>query len=210
MSEYDTEGFKHLVAYEIGIDLNDTAYNITLTKLGDTIYRIDLSIGKYHANTVVPVLSTEQARNVAVCFSNCIKKWESEVEELQKRDSCFKQFGNPKTWDEFAEWVDEYMQLHKGSVKYKEEIVTKVVCVPPTILESITDILLGYWPRKRKDIVTDGKLAIIKVVDEDGTTIVHTAFDADALVTFDGARVVEVGKKLKRFMDNHSVYKEAK
>ena len=106
----------------------------------------------------------------------------------------------PSTWDEFASWVDEYMRLPKGHVKYKEEIVTKVVTVPPTILESISDLLHGYWPRKRKDIVTDGKLAIIKVVDEDGTTIVHTAFEPDALATFDGARVVALGEKLKRAM----------
>lgn len=83
----DQESFKHLVADQIGIDLN--YYNITLTNLGDTIYRIDLSIGNYNANTVVPVLNADQARNVAVCFSKCIKKWESEVEEQQKRNCRF-------------------------------------------------------------------------------------------------------------------------
>lgn len=198
-SIFDPDGFKQRVADEMGLD---STAPLTVTRLGDTIYRIDLSVGKYHANAVAPALSCEQARYVANGFKACISKWVKQDEEQQNRDRCFERLGNPKTWDEFAEWVDEYMQLPKGHrAMYKEEIVTKVVEIPPTILESISDILHGYWPRKRKNIVTDKKLAIIKVVDENGTTIVHTAFDEDALVIFDGARVVEVGKKLKRAME---------
>lgn len=87
----DQESFKNLVADQISIDLN--YYNITLTNLGDTVYRIDLSIGKYNANTVVPVLNADQARNVAVCFSKCIKKWESDVEEFEKIDQILEKYG---------------------------------------------------------------------------------------------------------------------
>lgn len=87
----DQESFKHLVADQISIDLN--YYNITLTNLGNTVYRIDLSIGKYNANTVVPVLNADQARNVAICFSKCIKKWESDVEEFEKIDQILEKYG---------------------------------------------------------------------------------------------------------------------
>ena len=196
-SIFDPDGFKQRVADEMGLDSTTT---LTITCLGGTMYRVDFSVGKYHANAVALDLSCEQARGVANWFTACIRKWYKQDEEQKNWDSSFKQLSHPNTWEKFAEWVDEYMQLPKGSVKYKEETASKIVEVPPTILEAISDILRGYWPRNRKGIKYY-KLAIIKVVDEDGTTIVRTAFDADALVTFDGAKVVEVGQKLKRAMD---------
>lgn len=85
---FDPDGFKQRVADEMGLDINNPKQNITVTKLGDTYrYRIDLSIGKYHANSVATVLSIEEARTVANGFKACVNKWVAEDDMTKKVDN---------------------------------------------------------------------------------------------------------------------------
>lgn len=83
-SIFDPDGFKQRVADEMGLD---STAPLTVTRLGDTMYRVDLIMGKYHANSVALALSCEQARNVANCFKGCIIKWTAEDDMTKKVDN---------------------------------------------------------------------------------------------------------------------------
>lgn len=108
--------------------------------------------------------------------------------------------GYLSTWGEFASWVDEYMRLKEGWVAFEERNIDKPTLVRPNLIQSLLDILGGHKPRMRKTVERGPKYAIIKVMDRHGETIVHMPFEYDALAVFDGAKVVEIGKKLQRAM----------
>lgn len=105
----------------------------------------------------------------------------------------------PDSWGAVAKYINEYMQLPEGRVVYEERELDETKIVPPTLRESISDLLHGHLPRNRKIIVPGGKkFVLIKVLDDDGKTLVHTPLDQEVLSVIDGAFIVKIGTKLKR------------
>ena len=115
---------------------------------------------------------------------------EQEALDMQWMKKC-----RPSTWDEFASWVDEYMRLKEGWVAFEARSIHKTTLVRTNLIQSLFDVLGGHKPRMRKTVELGPKYAIIKVMDRYGKPIVHTSFEYDALAVFDGAKVVEIGKK---------------
>ena len=112
----------------------------------------------------------------------------------------------PDTWAAVAMWINDYMRLPEGRVVYEEREIDETKIVRPTLLESISDILHGHIPRNRRITVHgEKKVILIKVLDEDGNTLVHTPFEPEALSIFDGAKVVQIGTKLKRAMTQYKM-----
>lgn len=111
----------------------------------------------------------------------------------------------PDSWGAVAKMINDYMQLPDGRVVYEERKLDETKEVPPTFLESISDILHGHLPRNRRITVPNEKeIILIKVLDGDGTTIVHTPFEPEVLSAFDGAKVVSIGRKLKQAMTKYN------
>lgn len=104
----------------------------------------------------------------------------------------------PKTWTEVAHLVNDYMRLPCGRVVYEEATEQRIVFVPPTLGESIYDLLHLRMPRMRKELVPGQKFAVIKVLDEDGKNLVHATLEQDALYTFDKSRIKSLGCMLQR------------
>lgn len=114
-SIFDPDGFKQRVADDMGLD---STTPLTVTRLGDTtVYRIDFSVGKYHANTLTTALSCEQARCAANCFKACIRKWTAEEDMVKKVDnieSFHKKYGFEPRPAKYEVTIGEYSTTITG------------------------------------------------------------------------------------------------
>lgn len=108
---------------------------------------------------------------------------------------------HPSTWHEVAHLVNDYLGLPCGRVVYEEATTMAYTEVPPTIVESLYELMHLRWPMMRRVLRPDQKFAVIRVLDEDGKPLVHATFEPASLCTFDRRKIKSLACKLKRCVE---------